>query len=423
MPLGQIIRVRVLAPTGEARRLCTRLTRGGIPAAPDDGTSRAEVLVAVQPDGDLSKERARAAWLVVLGAPGAAFFAAGADDVVTPGEPEVLFRRLRAALERLDLLSRIDRLNERVTALEAGLADAAHDVRSPLQAVIGNAELLSRDISLSAAQREAAAACARQGLRAMQLAERILEAARQRSRDELDVEGVDLGGLIQAAVSQAQPVARQRGVEIKAVPPARPVEIRADSELLARVLDNLIGNAIRFSPKGSEIEVSGWRASPRFVRFAVKDQGQGIAAAELPKLVAGLGPGRGLRIAREIAERHGGELWAESKVGAGTRFFVELPLQPPASRPSILLVSDDSRWLKDVSRTLKNACDVRTATAAAARLRGKHTDLVLLDPSQKPGKKLEALRTEAKGAQVPVIELPSQMAATRLARTLAHLAV
>ena len=56
-------------------------------------------------------------------------------------------------------------------------------------------------------------------------------------------------------------------------------------------------------------------------------------------------------------------------------------------------------------------------------LGGKHTDLVLLDPSQKGGKRLEALRSEAKGAQVPVIELPSQMAATRLARTLAHLAV
>jgi signal transduction histidine kinase len=423
MPVGQTIRVRVAAPTGEARRLCTRLTRGGIPAALDDGTSRAEVLVAVNPEGDLGQYRARAGWLVVLGAPGAAYFAAGADDVVVPGEPEVLFRRLRAALERLDLLGRIERLNERVTALEAGLADAAHDVRSPLQAVIGNAELLARDVSLTSAQRDAAAACARQGLRAMQLAERILEAAKEKSRAALDIEGVDLGGLIQAAVSQAQPVGRQRGVELKAVPPAPPVEIRADAELLARVLDNLIANAIRFSPRGSEIEVTGWRASPRFVRIGVKDQGDGIAAAELPKLVAGLGPGRGLRIAREIAERHGGELWAESTVGSGTRFYLELPLQPPASRPSILLVSDDTRWLKDVSRTLKNACDVRTATASAAKLRGKHTDLVLLDPSQKPGKKLEALRTEAKGAQVPVIELPSQMAASRLARTLAHLAV
>ena len=76
-----------------------------------------------------------------------------------------------------------------------------------------------------------------------------------------------------------------------------------------------------------------------------------------------------------------------------------------------------------MSRTLKSACDVRTARASAARIGTKHTDLVLLDPDQKPGKKLEALRSEAKGAQVPVIELPSQMAASRLARTLAHLAV
>ncbi|TMB10055.1 MAG: hypothetical protein E6J66_12965, partial [Deltaproteobacteria bacterium] len=181
--------------------------------------------------------------------------------------------------------------------------------------------------------------------------------------------------------------------------------------------------AIRFSPRGGTVELEGWRASPRFVRIAVKDQGEGIAPAELPKLVAGLGPGRGLRIAREIAERHGGEMWAETSAGNGSRFFIELPLNPPSTRPSVLLVSDDTRWLREVSRTLRTACDVRTTSAAAARLGGKRTDLVLLDPGQKSGKKLEALRTEAKGAQVPVLELPSQMAASRLARTLAHLAV
>jgi len=423
MPAGQTIRVRIAAAPAEARRLCTRLSRGGIPAAPDDGSSHSEVLVAVQPEGDLEPFRSRANWLLVLGSPGAAYFAAGADDVVVPGEPEVLFRRLRAALERFDLLARVDRLNERVVALEAGLADAAHDVRSPLQVVIGNAELLARDSSLTSTQRECAEAAARQGLRALQLAERILEAAKQRSRAELDVEAVDVGELIEGAVEQAQLVARQRGVTIAAVPPGRALEIRAEGGLLARVLDNLIGNAIRVSPRDSQIEVAAWRASPRFVRLSVKDQGEGIAPELLPKLVAGLGPGRGLRIARDIAERHGGELWAESTVGTGSRFVVEIPLQPPASRPSILLVSDDSRWLRDVSRTLKSACHVRTARAAGARLGGKHTDLVLLDPSQKGGKRLEALRSEAKGAQVPVIELPSQMAATRLARTLAHLAV
>src|SRR5439155_26892129 len=164
------------------------------PAALDDGTTSTEVLVFGHLDGDLAPYRARAEWLVVLGAPGAAYFAAGADDVVLPAEPELLFRRLRAALERLDLFGRIDRLNQRVLALEAGLADAAHDVRSPLQAVIGNAELLSRDTSLTQAQRECAEAAARQGLRAMQLAERILESARRKNRTTLDVHALDLGG-------------------------------------------------------------------------------------------------------------------------------------------------------------------------------------------------------------------------------------
>src|SRR2546422_1308282 len=103
MPVGQTIRVRVAAPPTEARRLCTRLSRGGIPAEPDDGASRAEVLVAVDPGTDLTQYRGRVGWLVVLGRPGAAYFAAGADDVVAPGEPELLFRRLRAALERLEL--------------------------------------------------------------------------------------------------------------------------------------------------------------------------------------------------------------------------------------------------------------------------------------------------------------------------------
>jgi hypothetical protein len=257
----------------------------------------------------------------------------------------------------------------------------------------------------------------------MQLAERILEAAKRKDRTVLDVAAFDLGTLIQTSVEHAQTAARQRGVELLAVPPARPVELRADQELLSRLLDNLIANAIRYSGRGAQVEVSAWRASPKFVRLAVKDQGEGIAASELPKLLAGLGPGRGLRIARDVAERHGGELWAESSVGNGTRFYVELPLQPPSTRPRVLLVSDDSKWLREVAKALKVACDVRTATAAAARLGNKRTDLVLLDPGHKAGKGLEALRTEAKGAQVPVVELPSEMAASRLARTLANLGV
>src|SRR5438128_9996367 len=120
MGSGNAIRVRIAAAPAVARRLCTRFSRGGIPAAVDDGESTAEVSVAMEPD-DLRPFRARAAHLVVIGAPGAPYFAAGADDVVVPREPEILFRRVRAAVERLDLVARSERLNERVAALEAGL--------------------------------------------------------------------------------------------------------------------------------------------------------------------------------------------------------------------------------------------------------------------------------------------------------------
>ncbi|MGZ6142355.1 MAG: sensor histidine kinase, partial [Myxococcales bacterium] len=231
MPQGHAARVRVAAPPAEARRLCTRLTRGGIPAALDDGDSRAEMIIAVDPT-DLAPFRARATHLLVVGAPAGRYFAAGADEVAVPGEPELLFRRFRLYIERLDLLARVERLNERVTALEAGLADAAHDVRSPLQAVIGNAELLARDTSLTPVQRDCAAAAVRQGLRVMQLAERILEAARRRNRTTLDARAMDLGHLVESAVEQAQVHARSRGVTLSANPPSRPLEIRADSELL-----------------------------------------------------------------------------------------------------------------------------------------------------------------------------------------------
>ncbi|HUJ28064.1 MAG TPA: HAMP domain-containing sensor histidine kinase [Myxococcales bacterium] len=422
MAVGPQVRVRVSAPPAEARKLIARLVRGGIPAGPDDGASPAELLVVshIGPD-EVPALKSRAEWLVVLGAPGAPFFAQGADEVLVPNEPEILFRRLRSLLERRDLVAKIHRLSERVQALEGGLADAAHDVRSPLQAVIGNAELLARDDSLTPKQRECAAAAARQGLRAMQLAERILDAAKNRQNQAVDARPYDIGKLVEQVVAHCQSAAKQRGVTLTATPPPRPLEVRIDTELIGRLLENLIANALRVSPRGGQVEVAAWRASPKLVWMSVKDQGEGIAPEELPKLVAGLGPGRGLRIARDIVERHGGDLWAESSVGNGTRFFVELALSPPSSRPKVLLVSDDARWLREVARTLKTACDVRSVAPSAAKLGNKRTDMVLIDPSKSYGKKLDALRVEAMDAQVPVIELPGEVAAARLARTLAHL--
>jgi signal transduction histidine kinase len=420
MSAHPVVRVRICAPADEARRLAARLTRGGIAAAVDDG-SPAELLVTIGLSSEaLVPHRARCQTLCAVGAPAGAYFAAGADEVVEPGEPEILFRRLKVWIERADVHDRLERLGERVAALEQGLADAAHDMRAPLHASIGYAEQLERDPALPAKLRAGAQTVLKQAERALQVAERILENAR---RDNPVVEPirVDVGALLDDAVEGAQGAAGPKGVAVVSAPPSRSIEIRADREMLARLLDNLVANAVRATPRGGLVEVSAWRASPRHVRLCVRDNGPGIPATDVAKIVAGLGPGRGLRICRDIAEKHGGEVWAESVPGEGSRFYVELPLSFPQSRPRVLVVSNDQKWVREVARSLREACDVRSATVAAARLSGKRPDLVLVESRRGQSRSLAALRNAAKGAQVPVIELPSELAAARLARTLAHL--
>src|SRR2546430_17145543 len=107
--MAQGPRVRVAAPPAEARRLCMRFSRGGIPAAVDDGDSRAEILVVVKPN-DLAGVRARARLLVAPGPPGAKYSAAGADAVAMPTQPETLFPRLGFCIRRLDRQAPRERL-------------------------------------------------------------------------------------------------------------------------------------------------------------------------------------------------------------------------------------------------------------------------------------------------------------------------
>src|ERR1700686_3252717 len=387
-------RVRIAGVHAEARKLAVRLSRAGIPAVLDAGDSPAEIIIALE-SVDLAPLRPRARKLVAVGLPAAPLFHAGADEVVPPREPMLIFRHVRALVEREDLEEKVHRLTE----------------------------LLSADAGLDVSQRQSAQAAARQADRALQLAERILAAA-QRPGDKsgLKTNPCDLTDLVEDAVGGAVSAARQQGVALTLVRPQRHVELRSDAELLARMLDNLIANAIKHTPRGGEVEISAWRAGPPAGRTPGKGTGPGLAEKELVRLVAGLGPGRGLRICKDIAERHGGDLWAESKPGEGSRFIVELPIALDTVRPQVLLVSDDGKWAREVASALSEACDVRHIGTARARLSGKKTDLVFVEAPQK-GKvpNLAALRTAAKGAQVPVIELPSAMAAARLARALARL--
>ena len=194
--------MRIAGPAAEARRLALRLSRAGIPALPDDGESRAELIVALA-DTDLPFLRARAGRLVAVGQPSMSSFQAGADDVVPAAEPQVLFRRVHALIEQADLEAREQRLAARLRALEESLAEVAHDLRSPLHAAIGHGDLLAKDPDLTAEQRKSAEAVVRQGGRALALAERILEGAGRPEDTELHVAAVRLNELVDAAVTGA----------------------------------------------------------------------------------------------------------------------------------------------------------------------------------------------------------------------------
>jgi signal transduction histidine kinase len=108
-----------------------------------------------------------------------------------------------------------------------------------------------------------------------------------------------------------------------------------DRDKIDRILINLVGNAIKFSPKDGTIDVTA-SAENDMIKVAVKDQGKGIPPEEIEKIferfhqVQGTeekGSGLGLTICRAFVELHGGRVWAESNVGEGTSFCFTLPLQ------------------------------------------------------------------------------------------------
>jgi signal transduction histidine kinase len=168
------------------------------------------------------------------------------------------------------------------------------------------------------------------------LVERLLDTARLNAGElPLDYAEADLGALCRDAVEHARLTDRDHVFRFLGEPS---LPGRFDASRLEQVLTNLIGNAGRYSPAGSEITVRLTRHGEH-ARIDVVDQGMGIAEEQLPKLFTPFyrgaaaarykgGLGLGLYITREIVRRHAGELRVSSDVGRGSTFTVELPLEP-----------------------------------------------------------------------------------------------
>jgi signal transduction histidine kinase len=240
--------------------------------------------------------------------------------------------RLERLLEQqaIELLS----AHEALDLKDEFLAMVSHDLRNPLNAIALNTQLLERlnssgDPRLDRISRSLDASIAQM--------KRIIS-------DLLDLAAIEAGKLsvrlkpgdartaIEESVESYQSARAERSISLEARVPAEPLSARFDSGRIVQVLDNLIHNALKFTPDGGRILVEGRRAEA--VEILVRDSGPGLSAEEIAVIfdrfrqVEKRGRralGLGLYISRSIIESHGGRIRAESVPGEGSTFLFTLP--------------------------------------------------------------------------------------------------
>jgi signal transduction histidine kinase len=254
----------------------------------------------------------------------------------------------RGAQEHVVQLEELDRLKSRFLSM------ASHELKTPLTSISGLAQVLLRRMLRRLEQGrpsdsewgdELRAHVERlellnsQTARLGRLVDELLDVSRIESgKLEFRLAPVAIGQLVQEVVARLQLTTSHHEIQVELLG-ASDTSLKADRDHLEQVLDNLVSNAIKFSPDGGVIEVKV-ESQPDRIQLSVHDPGVGIAKHQLDS-VFGLffqaedpvsrrtgGMGLGLYISKEIITRHGGRIWVESERGQGSTFFVALPKAP-----------------------------------------------------------------------------------------------
>lgn len=292
----------------------------------------------------------------------------------------------------------MEQLEQAIRARDDLLAVVAHDLRNPLNVITVSGNSLVRRQPDPSMLRPI-----ERILRATQRADRLI-------RDLLDVNAIEGGRfvverrkleaaeLLLSALESQQSVAADASVILTSdIAPELPL-LEADEERLLEVLENLVGNAVKFTEPGGVVTI-GASASENEVKVWVKDNGHGIKPDHVPRLFDRFwqarrhdrrGTGLGLTICKAIVDAHGGRIWAESTMGIGTTMFFTIPVTQGAIRPpspqtiaNILLVDDRPENLVALKAILQNPnYRLVTATSGEEALRlalREQFDVALID--------------------------------------------
>jgi len=232
--------------------------------------------------------------------------------------------------ERFDNISRMR---------EQFVSAAAHDLKNPLSLVTGYASMMRRyqEVRTSPELMECVENIEFSGKQMLELVTSMLDYIHMQSGVHLEVEKVDFGSFVFSHLESHMLTARQRQIRIKYSAPPSILDVQIDMRLMRRVIDNLLSNALKYSPDDTTITVAV-REQGTFAVLAVTDQGRGIDAYEIPHLFDPFyrvkhphqdieGTGLGLSIVREILNHHLGRIEVASTPGEGSTFSVFLPLR------------------------------------------------------------------------------------------------
>ena len=330
------------------------------------------------------------------------------------------------------------------------LSNMSHELRSPLNAILGFAQLIdSGEPAPTLAQKDSLDQIQRAGWYLLELINEILDLSMIESgKLSMSLEPMALAEVLADCQAMIEPHARQRGIEVRFTPATTALHVKADRTRVKQVFVNLLSNAIKYNREGGVVEVSWGRRGAQHLRVSVRDTGPGIAPDMLAQLFqpfnrlgqeGGIeeGTGIGLVVSKRLVELMGGTVGVESWLGVGSVFWVELEvidvaqalahaLDHAAQAPgealpalhgaplrTVLCVEDNPANLTLVARLLERRTDIGLLSAKDGRsgielARSAQPDVILMDINLPGISGLTALRilsADPATAHIPVVAL------------------